>query len=132
MTIRWSEEEIKEYGYRIGQNGDIYPAKRNLPLSHTLPLSESQHSNWRDNEKSTRRKSKAKETHQRSYAIEVISYSLRHRDPDNLCAKWTIDELSRNGIIPDDSSKWIKWIKKSVVKISKPEKEKFEVIVYEI
>ena len=37
-------------------------------------------------------------------------------DPDNLCPKWYIDELTKAGIIPDDSSKYIQEFRKKVVK----------------
>jgi len=68
----------------------------------------------------------------RSYRIVVTAKFRRHVDPDNCNPKWFVDRLREFGIIPDDSSKYVKEFVKRVVKVESWEPEVTEIEVYEI
>lgn len=133
MSLRWTEEEAKRAGFRKTTKGDwIYERQVTVRVNHPSSLPQSKC----DLRGEAKRPAKAKKAPQadskgtNSFTLEVISYSHRHRDPDNLCPKWYVDELVRAGILPDDSSRFIRAITKSVVKITKEETEKTIIRVY--
>lgn len=66
------------------------------------------------------------------YRIEVTAYYRRHVDPDNCSPKVFIDQLTELGVIPDDSSQYIREFVKRVVKIESWEPEVTKIEVYEI
>jgi len=141
MGIRWTEEEAIEHGFRKDKKGNWYlpqavkPGPKSSPNnSRSLPQpkpsirNETKRSNA---PKKTRKKSsqkRLKRASERDYSrfkcdcprfkIYVKSYRKRHLDPDNLCPKWYIDEIVKAGYLPDDSSKYVESIEKSVEKDS--------------
>lgn len=153
MTIRFTEEEAKAYGF-IKVNGDWVrgdkKTSRPNPHSTTLPITKSDSSivAKEQNERKERTKTRSKKSHRiindrtnhndkesvsdRIYKINVISYRVRLCDPDNLVPKYYIDEMVRAGIIPDDSSKYIQSIEKKVIKVKKTEEEKTVIEVWQL
>ena len=67
-------------------------------------------------------------------AVEAVVYRKdnRRRDPDNavVAVKLFNDSLVAMGKIPDDSSKYIKWIKCSIV--GGAQKDYTDIIIYEV
>lgn len=62
------------------------------------------------------------------FSIIIDSYRKRYMDPDNLCPKWYIDEFVQTGIIPDDSSKYIREVRKRVHKTKGEEYTKITIV----
>lgn len=134
MSLRWTEEEAKRAGFRKTAKGDwIYERQVTVRVNNPSPLPQSERNIRRETKRPTKAKApvQADSKGTNSFTLEVISYSHRHRDPDNLCPKWYIDEMVRAGILPDDSSRFIRAITKSVVKITKEENEKTIIRVYQ-
>lgn len=144
MTLRWTEEEAKAHGYRKDAKGEWYwPSSFNRPdgrpvrargLEQKLrdndpgPVSESECSVREEPEEQTTLKKAGEAENQASiFRIVVIAYRKRHLDPDNLCPKWYIDELVKQNIIPDDSSRYVQAIEKRVMKTTGPERTVIQV-----
>lgn len=65
------------------------------------------------------------------YRIRVTSFRVSDFDSDNLTPKYEIDQLWKEGIIPEDSSKYVDCTSKWVVPVATPEEERTLVEVYE-
>lgn len=65
------------------------------------------------------------------WRIRVTNYRVANFDSDNIYAKWYIDELKKQGIIPDDGLKYVDCTTKWAVPVSTPEEERTLVEVYE-
>ncbi len=57
------------------------------------------------------------------YRIVVVARRCRAIDPDNVIAKWAIDELVDAGVLPDDSSRWVVAVEKRVEVVRAGEEE---------
>lgn len=117
MSIRWTEEEYENY----------------LQSRNTLQVSKPKRSVRKEPAGKDRTKEATQGDSQSGgrCGIIVTAFCRRHTDPDNLCPKWYIDQLVRSGVIQDDSSKVVAFIRKAVVKIGAREKEKTVIEVVE-
>lgn len=121
MDDRWDETDLRRLGYEEGPDGVFRKKVRNHVRdknSGTLPKPKP---NKRDEQKRSNETEKGgaseskKGSRKDRFVLAVTSYRTRDMDPDNLVPKWYIDELVKAEIIPDDSSKYIEGIFKSVV-----------------
>lgn len=127
--VRWTEEEARENGFFRNSRGE-WEQKSSLPRN-TRKVSGTKRSVCKEplgKEKAKRsRKSQSQSSpHEPKFFIKVVSYRKRDMDPDNLCPKYYIDEIRKAGYIPDDSSKYIMGIHKSVV-LAEEEKTVIEI-----
>lgn len=161
MSIRWTEEEAKQRGYKQDDKGDWHSPK----ASRTSPLKEAKKveaqlcdainlrlrdsgqsalskSSQGDDSKgkngtSQKRTQKSRKSLSREndagkrYRIRVTSFRLRDFDPDNIYSKWYVDQLVKAKIIPDDSSKYVDCVTKWVIPVATAEEERTLVEVYE-
>ena len=65
------------------------------------------------------------------WRIRITNFRVADFDSDNIYAKWYVDELSKRGVIPDDSSKYVDCTSKWVVPVTTKEEERTLVEVYE-
>lgn len=73
-------------------------------------------------------KIKRKKENPKSRVLRVTSYRRRLLDVDNLCPKWFVDSLRYNGIIEDDSPKYIDLqIRQEKVKTKQEERTEIEI-----
>lgn len=112
--VSWSEEELRLRGYVQQPDGSYERTYIQIPrqMPQSKPSVQPEQKRHDETQKRDEKDSKRRD----QFSIVVTSFRKRHMDPDNLCPKWYIDELVRAKIIPDDSSRYIKEIKKQVVK----------------
>jgi hypothetical protein len=113
MSMRWTKEEALIYGFKQKANGEWY-----LPgISHSGQVPKPKSSVCQKPEKpiTPQKTRKIKSEKGYKFDVRIVSYRKRHLDPDNLCPKWYIDEIVRAGLIPDDSSRYIRFVIKQVV-----------------
>ena len=119
--VTWSEDELRRRGYvetadgsytKVGER-NIFPCSRN---QDSREVSQPEPSVLPEEKRSDEIKERAKRSSKGGdqFTIIVDSYRKRYMDPDNLCPKWYIDEIVKAGIIPDDSSRYVKEVKKRV------------------
>ena len=123
----WTEEELHALGYQEDADGVFRqrdfaktPTRRDLPLhrdqdSGQMPKPKQDNGDEAQRSNGPKKRGKNKSQGDPQFTIEVTSYRRRNMDPDNLCPKWYIDECTRAGLIPDDSSKYVKEFKKKVI-----------------
>jgi hypothetical protein len=92
MSERRSIEQSLAYRRTSRESGDT-PAVRAYELESNI---------GNEPERSNESKKVCQKPH-----IDIHCYRTRPADPDNCCAKWTIDALVSAEIIPDDSRKYI-------------------------
>lgn len=133
-AARFTKEELRELGFEEDEHGN-WRSKRPTYIQRNDPaaLSESQ-------PMLLGKAKKAHGAHKEAagcsegggrYRIVVTAYHYKHTDPDNLAAKWYIDQLI-GCVIPDDSSEFLAEVAKRVVKIEKPEKQRTVLEVYQL
>lgn len=145
MSIRFSEEEALRAGFRRSPKGEWYmPAPGGGPPTSFLNRNTGQVSEWQrrvrgQGEGKARKKKNVPERRRASlhrdgerYEIFVTAFCYRDTDPDNIIPKWFIDELVRQGVIPDDSSKYVRNIFKEVEVIGSEEKERTLIEVFAV
>lgn len=143
MGLNWSDDELRLKGYIEGPDGVCRrPGTKHSnsgELSCSIQIdrdkdsgevSESKQSVFVQTKRGDGTKKRAKRVSAKGnqFTIIVDSYRRRHMDPDNLCPKWYIDEIVKAGIIPDDSSRYIREVKKRVHKVKDEEYTKVTII----
>lgn len=66
------------------------------------------------------------------WLIVVTVYASYYVDPDNLCPKWYIDAIVKEGLLPGDSSRDILRVEKSAVKVPSIKDEKIVIECFEL
>lgn len=133
MSLRFTEEEAKDLGFRKDSKGNWLPPKADIQRkdSREMPKPESNVLHKIKGKNETKERGATESRISNRFRIVVTSFRRRHMDPDNLCPKHAIDVLVKRGIIPDDSSVYISAIEKKVIKIKNHEEEYTEIEVFE-
>jgi hypothetical protein len=133
MAIRFTEKELKDAGFVKDGKGEY--RTKGSPACVLTESSAKPKPNIRRRVKAPAPDESTDEGgggSSRNFGIEVAVYSRRHRDPDNIFPKYILDELVRREVIPDDSSRYIRWIRKGVFKVETREEEKTIIQVVEL
>lgn len=107
MSSRWTEEEARAFGLVKDKNGNWHQRQTVFlrPDTNAVPKSQPVLQRNKANDSNEKNLQSRRPAGGR-FRVVVTSISWRHRDTDNLCAKWWIDML-RKRIFPDDSSAYV-------------------------
>lgn len=145
MSIRFTEEEAKELGFRKDANGNwIGPGRRKTPRKGVPPRDPGQAPKFEpaqdgpasgQTESRKERKKESGESVQEfdpRFVISIRVYSRREIDPDNIVTKWIVDRFVEAGVLPGDSCRHVLSVRKSAQKIGRDEEEKTVVVIREL
>lgn len=120
MTARFSEGELKALGYKQNPDGSFSaPGRQSSPVrdknsGEVSNVQRLQQPLSPEDDEDEEGSEIADSAASRRFTIGVVAFRKREMDPDNLVPKWYIDALVDAGVIPDDSSRYINGVWKSV------------------
>ena len=140
MSIRWSEEEAREFGFvRDGQGNwrrsNHVPSRETaLPTRSADAVPVVQQAKERPAPRKDQHRKGSEESsevgNREKFRIEVTSHTRFKCDNDNMCPKWFIDELVKAGVLPGDSCDYVAAYETRVVRVKRKEDEKTVIEVW--
>lgn len=133
MGINWTEEDARKFGFVKDAKGNWH-RKAAVRSNDTRKVSGAERVPRVSAEKKTAAKEGSKassDDSNRRFRVVITSYRWHHLDPDNVFAKFFLDELVTRGILPTDSSTHVDEVAKRVVKINPTQEERTVIEIYE-
>lgn len=140
MSIRLTEEEAKELGFVKDPKGNWQsPQRASLAVRNSRPPANVERAEAREvarpparPEKVERRRRKGFSKFNPNFVIHIRVYTFYELDPDGIYPKWIIDKFVDEGILPGDSCRHVREIRKSAEMVESTAEERTVITIEEL
>lgn len=139
MSYRLTEEEAKASGFWKDSKGNWHaPSGASLEVRNSRPPANVQRTEARETQRPAGNSGKVEKRRRKGFSkfdpkfvIHIRVFTFYELDPDGIYPKWIIDKFVDEGILPGDSCRYVREIRKSAEMVESTAEERTVITIEE-